>query len=98
MIRAMVQPPASGPPICLSRPSTRASVRKNSTTVFLGRQNMHRRLLFVAAAAVLLSGLTVYAQRCGRGGDVHAAAPPTAKAAAPMDITGYCVSLVSDYY
>src|SRR6266508_5363544 len=96
MIRAMAQPPASGPPICLSRPSTRASVRKNSTTVFLRRQNMQRRLLIIAAAAVLLSGLTAYAQRGGRGGDGQAGPPPTAKAAAPMDITGYWVSLVTD--
>ena len=57
---------------------------------------MHRRLLIVAAAAVLLSGLTAYAQRSGRGGDGQAGPPPTAKAAAPMDITGYWVSLVTD--
>jgi len=57
---------------------------------------MHRRLLIVAAAAILLSGLTAYAQRGGRGGDGQAGPPPTAKAAAPMDITGYWVSLVTD--
>jgi hypothetical protein len=48
---------------------------------------------YAVAAGLLLLGLSpsVYAQRGGRGGP-----PPTPKAAAPIDLTGYWVSIVTE--
>ena len=52
--------------------------------------------LFALTTLLLLAPGYTYAQRGGRGGDSQAGPPPTAKAAAPIDITGYWVSLVTD--
>jgi len=53
--------------------------------------------LLLAIAAVLLVTTGVYAQGRGGGGQRGAAqAPQTAKAAAPIDITGYWVSVVTE--
>jgi len=53
-------------------------------------------LLLIGAAALVINAPHTYAQRGGRGGDGQAGPPPTAKAAAPADLTGYWVSLVTD--
>jgi hypothetical protein len=55
-------------------------------------RTMTRRLLLVTAIALALVPGTVYAQRGGRGGG----APPTPKASAPVDLTGYWVSIVTE--
>src|SRR3989442_15749858 len=53
--------------------------------------------LLLAIAAVLLVTTGVYAQGRGGGGQRGAAqAPQTAKAAAPIDLTGYWVSVVTE--
>jgi len=49
-------------------------------------------LTIATGLAVLLGRETVLAQRGGRGGG----APPTPKAAAPVDLTGYWVSIVTE--
>src|SRR5271169_6380949 len=60
--------------------------------------NIKRRLwiapFFSTIALLSLLSATVYAQ--GRGGRGGAQTPPTAKALAPIDITGYWVSLVTE--
>jgi hypothetical protein len=52
-----------------------------------------RPLQFIAAALLVVLPLPLHAQR-GRG--AQAAAPVTAKATAPIDLTGYWVSLVTE--
>lgn len=53
--------------------------------------------LIVAMAGLLLAQTGVYAQgRGGRGGGGRGGAPQTAKAAAPIDLTGYWVSIVTE--
>jgi len=52
--------------------------------------------LFALTTLLLLAPGYTYAQRGARGGDGQPGPPPTAKAAAPIDITGYWVSLVTD--
>ena len=51
-------------------------------------------MLLVVAVALAL-GLSGRLQAQGRGGQAPSAPPPTAKAAAPIDLTGYWVSIVT---
>jgi hypothetical protein len=51
------------------------------------------RLMWAVVVVCVLSGATALAQ--GRGGRGPAGPPPTPKAAAPVDLTGYWVSLVT---
>src|SRR5260221_9761153 len=51
------------------------------------------RSMWKVMLVVLLAGLCLQAQ--GRGGRGPAGPPPTPKAAAPVDLTGYWVSLVT---
>lgn len=46
---------------------------------------------FIAAALLLAAPVTIHAQRAGRDGP-----PPTPKAAAAIDLTGYWVSLITE--
>ena len=52
----------------------------------------------IVAGLVLLSPTVLFAQRgpAGRGGGGQAPAPPTPQAAAPIDLTGYWVSIIVD--
>src|SRR2546425_4322316 len=51
-------------------------------------------MLLVVAVALAL-GLSGRLQAQGRGGQAPSAPPPTAKAAGPIDLTGYWVSIVT---
>ena len=55
---------------------------------------MRLPILLMLATAAFLSGLLSAQGRAGRGGDKGP--PPSAKAAAPFDLTGYWVSLIVD--
>src|SRR5438552_15552493 len=56
---------------------------------------MTRRFLFVAALIALVSPALVHAQR-GEAGRGQAPPPQTARKQAPIDLTGYWVSLIVD--
>jgi hypothetical protein len=56
---------------------------------------MTRRILWCAAALALVCPALASAQRGGRGG-APAGPPATARASAPIDVTGYWVSMIVD--
>src|SRR6185295_19246881 len=74
-------PPARGRPTCSSRPCIRASVRNK------------RLFIAVLAPLVALSTIAVDAQR-GCGGAAAPAANPRQQA--PIDLTGYWVSVITE--
>jgi hypothetical protein len=55
-----------------------------------------RRSCTLVAAAIVLGAWPCLAQAQGRAGQAQTAPPPTAKAAAPIDLTGHWVSVVSE--
>ena len=71
-----------------------ARERIMTCTTFLGRGRLVGGMsLALAMSAVVLAPTATVAQRGGRG---QAAPPPTPKAAAPIDLTGYWVSVVTE--
>src|SRR5512134_2555495 len=57
------------------------------------RLGLTKAAVLIAVLPVFAFNVLVYAQRGGRGGP---AAPPTPRAAAPFDITGQWVSLITE--
>jgi len=74
--------------------STQRSQRKILSAVFASSA-VKFVVAFLALATTLWLAPGIDAQRGGRGGAPQGS-PPTAKAAAPIDISGYWVSLVTD--
>src|SRR6476659_3791849 len=87
----MARRPASGPRLRLSRRCSRASVRKKRDSRMNHRIQRRATLIFAMAAAAVLFVLPVAVRAQGGRG-----AAPTPKAAAPVDITGYWVALVTE--
>src|SRR3984885_3375527 len=87
MSRSTVRRAVRGRRICLSRPFTRASRRKSK-----GGSSMRNRISTLVSSLVLVGSL--HAQAPGRGG--RGGPPPTPKAGAPIDLTGYWVSVVTE--
>src|SRR5258708_6731908 len=83
-----VRNPATGTPTPLSRPSTRASARKSNTMPKINVR--HHIFSWVVPMAAIVLGLPLCAQPPGNP------PPPVAKAGAPIDLTGYWVSIVTE--
>ena len=62
------------------------------------RRGMTRRVTALALAIGLVAAHDVYAQGPGRGRGAPAGPPPTARASAPKDLTGYWVSIVTEHW
>jgi hypothetical protein len=60
-----------------------------------GRQS-RRPSATVLAALLVAAPLAAGSAQGGRGGPPQGGAPPTARAAAPIDLTGYWVSVVTE--
>jgi len=62
------------------------------------RRRMTTGVTFIAAAIMLIAAHDALAQGQGRGRGAPAGPPPTARAAAPKDLTGYWVSIVTEHW
>lgn len=56
------------------------------------------RTVITVAAAVVVTGVVTFAQGPGRGAAQQPQPPPSPRAAAPIDLTGYWVSIVNEDY
>src|SRR5262245_34678009 len=94
MIRATAPTRALGRPRCLSRPFTRTLARRNrirnETMSYREATKRATPVLLVALTIVLVSTPRLNAQGRGQRGAQNA------KTAAPIDLTGYWVSVVSE--
>ena len=62
------------------------------------RHGMTRRVTALALAIGLVAAHDAFAQGQGRGRGAPAGPPPTARASAPKDFTGYWVSIVTEHW
>src|ERR1700682_4289315 len=93
MTRDMARLRASGRPICSSKRSTGVWARRRNEPIAGGYRMTRKLLVFTAMALSLMAPASIDAQgRGGQGGQ----APASAQAAAPVDLMGYWVSVVTE--